>query len=216
MFDSKFVEVLHATLYNTRCKGSAGSGWDTEDQGESKVCSYVQYRVCQDCKYSVMFFLDKCPRCNCTDLKSPKSDTRWGIIPATHIRYVEELKEYRLTLIEPESYSPNCRKFLVKIWAINPQSEHLNDFVHEVINRSKKGTIINLLPYSDDFYYCDPILHLDGIIDIDDGEFDIKFCDIENKKIVEPPTDYKFKHLSSAELLKNKKLGKPRGDVKRK
>ena len=56
-----FTEILHAAMYTTRCTGSAGSGWDQIDMGESKFTNRSQSRKCKSCGAKVMFFLERCP-----------------------------------------------------------------------------------------------------------------------------------------------------------
>ena len=111
-FDDGFTEMLHACMYDTKCTGSAGLGWDNLDKGESKYSSRVQSRNCKNCGSKVMFFIDTCQDCGSKDLKSPK-DSRWGISSKAHLEYYDSLKGYRLALLEPIEDDANCREFVL-------------------------------------------------------------------------------------------------------
>jgi rRNA maturation protein Nop10 len=205
-------EMLHAIMYNTRCKGSAGSGWDTKDKGESKYANYLQYRKCQNCDESVMFFLDECPECGGKSFKESPKDARWGIAAKTHLKYYDDITGYRLTLLEPFTYEPTCRIFNLRSWFIDTKNEYLTEYANNQVKTTSNN--INFQPLKRDFYLSSPCKHLDVTINAQNNECVINFYDINNN-VPEPIPDKYNKEETIQQIMENKKFGKERGYVSR-
>ena len=167
IIDDTLAEVLSAAMNDTICGGTGGSGWDNEDGGEVKNSSHVQSKFCT-CGKKVSFFADVCPHCGGTHFKATKNSTsdktnprdgRWGIGAKSHFKWHEGLKEYRLTLVEPETDKPSCRKFRYRYWTISKDSQHLNAYAKAQLD-SDKSNHINFQPLKVDFYLSEPVLKL--------------------------------------------------------
>ena len=210
-FGGSFTEMLHAVMYDTRCTGSGGSGWDTADNGESKYSSRVQSRKCTYCGSKVMFFMDSCVECNSYNLGNYPKDSRFGIAGKSHLEYFEDLKGYRVTLLEPETYDPSCRTFRLRSWFIETKNEYLTEYAVRQVN-SKKSNGINFMPLGQDFYRCSPCLHLDATITT--NGVNIEYFDVNNTVPERGPE--KFYVKSMEEIMDRKTFGKERGDVSRK
>jgi len=221
IIDQTLSEVMHAAINQTLCGGTGGGGWDHVDNGENKNSSYVQAKFCGKCDKKVTFFTRICPHCDSKNFKARKAqkdfittnprDARWGIGAKTHFEHYEELKEYRLSLIEPTKDEPDCRKFRIRSWKINKDSEHLNLYAKAQLE-SPKSNHINFQPLSADFYLSGPILVFDGILEIleDSTKFTLSFFDINNDVPEEIPGEYK--DISSEEHINKKGFGKERGE----
>jgi len=209
------AEIIHALVHDTRCAGSAGSGWDQVDCGESKSTSHVQARKCKDCPAKVMFFLKECAECGSQNLKKNPRDGRWGISAKKHFQYLEELKEYRLILVEPVEDAPSCRDFRIRYWALNKNSEHLNNYALGQRDSSNKSDLINFQPLKRDFYLSRPALRFDGVLKIGNvkSEMNFTFFDANNETAITMPPD--FANLKSEEVIAEKKFNKERGIVVR-
>ncbi len=220
-FGDSFTEMLHACMYGTLCMGSAGSGWDTYDKGESKFSNRLQSRNCNGCKTydekrgqwkykKVMFFNSKCPYCGSKDLGKYSKDSRFGIASKSHLEYIDEMKGYRLTLLEPETFDSDCRVFHLRSWFIETKDKYLTEYATRQFN-SPKSNNINFMPLGQDFYRSSPCLHLDATISEDGVE--INYLNTENK---EPEIgDEKFYKLSMEEIMDKKSFGKERGELSR-
>jgi hypothetical protein len=114
IFDDGFTEMLHACMYDTTCTGTGGSGWDTLDKGESKNSNRVQSHNCKKCDSKMSFFIDICLNCGSREFKKYPKDSRWGIDASAHLKYLDDIKEYRLCLIEPLEWLPSCRLFRIR------------------------------------------------------------------------------------------------------
>lgn len=221
-----FTEIIHACMYDTMCVGSAGQGWDTLDRGESKESNHLQSRKCNSCKEwdgrvdkngnkiwkhkKVMFFNDKCPYCGSSDLTKYPRDGRWGIASKEHIHYNDSLSGYRLVLLEPETYSPDCRTFILRSWFIDAKDEYLTEYATRQYN-SPKSDLINFQPLKQDFYRSSPCLHLEAVIS--PAGVDIKYFNINNDKVDIGPD--KYYQLSMEEIMDKKAFGKLRGQTAR-
>ncbi len=220
IIDDSLSEVIHAVINQTLCGGTGGGGWDHVDNGENKNSSFVQSKFCGKCDKKITFFTANCPHCDSKDFKARKGqkeftvtnprDARWGIGAKTHFDHYEELKEYRLTLIEPTKDEPDCRKFRIRSWKINKDSEHLNLYA-KAQYESEKSNHINFQPLSADFYLSKPILIFDGILEVleDSTKFTLSIFDIDNNVPEEIPDEYK--NISSADHINKKSFGKERG-----
>lgn len=204
-------EMFHGIMYGTRCTGSAGLGWDTKDHGESKYANFLQSRSCINCKEKVMFFLETCPECGGHDFNDSRKDARWGINAKTHLNYIDQIKGYRLTLIEPKFYEPHCRIFKLRSWYIEPKNEYLKEYaIRQNENKSKN---INLQPLKQDFYFCLPCKHLDATIDVGNNNIIIDYFNVNN--IIPEMIPYEYKNRTMESIMENKKFGKKRGHVSR-
>lgn len=210
IMDDTLSEVIHAYCHDTLCGGTSGGGWDHADNGEDKNSSHVQSYVCPDCNKKVVFFAQKCPYCGSTNRGRIPHDGRWGISAKSHFQYFNELKEYRLQLIEPLSDEPSCRKFRIRYWVIPKESEHLNNYAKFQLE-SEKSNHINFQPLKKDFYLSGPILKYDGILEVqsDKTVFNFSFFDMDNK--TPEPIPEEFATLKSLDVLKSKHFGKERG-----
>ena len=206
-----FTEMLHAAMYGTRCTGSAGSGWDTLDRGESKYSNRLQSRKCNSCGGKVMFFLDECADCGSFDLDKYPKDSRWGISSKAHLEYSEEMKGYRLTLLEPEVFDSSCRTFILRSWFIKTKDEYLTAYASAQLH-SPKSNHINFMPWGRDFYRSSPCLHLQATITIDGVTID--YFDINNTTPEIIPR--KFGRMTTEQIMRNKTFGKERGETSRK
>ena len=215
-----FTEMLHACMYDTLCMGSAGSGWDTYDKGESKFSNHIQSRNCKGCKTydekrgqwkyrKVMFFNSECPYCGSTDLGKNPRDGRWGISSKAHLEHIDEMLCYRLTLLEPETDDFDCRIFRLRSWYIEVKDEYLTEYATRQNKQKSKG--VNFQPKKEDFYRSSPCLHLDATIS--ENGVEINYLNTENK---EPEIgDEKFYKLSIEEIMDKKSFGKERGELSR-
>ena len=206
-----FTEMLHAVMYGTRCTGSAGSGWDTLDKGESKFSNRLQSRECKSCGSKVMFFLDECADCGSSNLAKYPKDSRWGISSKSHLNYIEKLNSYRVALLEPESFDPDCRKFILRSWVIDPKNEYLTAYATHQYN-SEKSNHINFQPLKQDFFRSSPCLHLKATITVDDVTID--YFDLTNTTPEIVPEKYNKKSI--IEIMEGKTFGKERGVNNRK
>jgi len=206
-----FTEMLHAAMYDTRCTGSAGSGWDTLDLGESKYSNRLQSRKCNSCGAKVMFFLDVCADCGSSDLHKYPKDSRWGVASKSHLEYIDKLKGYRVTLLEPETFDPNCRVFLLRSWFIEAKDEYLTAYAVAQYE-SEKSNHINFMPLGQDFYRSSPCLHLKATITMDGVTID--YFDTNNTTPEIVPEKYNKKSIE--EIMEKKNFGKERGDTSRK
>lgn len=221
-----FTEMLHAAMYDTLCMGSGGSGFDTYDKGESKFSNRLQSRNCNDCKEwdgrvdkkgkkiwnykKVMFFNSKCPYCGSENLGKYSKDSRFGISSKSHLQYIDEIKGYRLTLLEPETFNSDCRVFRLRSWFIETKDKYLTEYATRQFN-SPKSNGINFMPLGQDFYRSSPCIHLDATISKDGVK--INYLNTNNK---EPEIgDKKFYKLSMEEIMDKKKFGKERGELSR-
>lgn len=213
------VEVLHACLHDTYCGGSGGSGWDTVDNGESKSSSHIQSKFCSNCHTKLSFFVVSCYNCGNKNFKASKvqkstektnpRDARWGISSTAHIKHFEGLKEYRLLLQEPETDNPGCRKFRLRYWTIDKNSEHLNGLAEAQNSQKSKG--INFQPLKKDFYLSGPVLKFDGWLTVDADSTIMEFDVFDLSNTTPETIPGKYKGLSSKEIIENKKYGKARG-----
>ena len=219
IFSSDDTEVLHAIMFDTSCNGSGGSGWDTSDNAESKTASWAQALECVNtkCKRKYSMFLGNCPFCATPQIvgnkqAKPPKDSRWVISTKSHIQYYDELLEYRIQLVEPTEFEPKCRKFRIRGWIVKKDNKYLNEY----INRAENADSINFQPLKKDFYFSSPCLIYDGILDLTNQEskFNFNYFNLDNDIPEEIPQE--FSGLDRKEVLANKKMGKRRGDVKRK
>ena len=210
----QMTEVIDAVIHDTRCSGTAGSGWDTRDCGESKFSSHVQSRKCLDCGSKVTFFSSKCLDCNSTNLSKNPRDGRWGIDSKSHFKHFENLKEYRLTLLEPKTDEPSCRKFRIRNWIIKKDSEYLNEYAKAQFE-SPKSKHINFQPLKADFYLSKPVLIYDGQLTIEkeSSTMEFDYFDVNNNTPVDLPVE--FVGINIKERLEKKSFGKSRGKTKR-
>lgn len=210
IIDDSLSEVIHAYCHDTLCGGTAGGGWDHIDNGEDKNSSHVQSYVCPNCNKKVVFFAESCPSCGSIKRGKIPHDGRWGISSKSHFDYYNELKEYRLQLIEPTNDLPSCRTFRIRYWVIPKNSIHLNAYAKAQLD-SKKSNHINFQPLKKDFYMSGPILKYDGILTVHDKstEFNFTYFDMDNIEPEKIPREYAS--LSSEDVLKSKKFGKERG-----
>ena len=206
-----FTEMLHAAMYGSRCTGSAGSGWDTLDKGESKFSNRLQSRKCESCGSKVMFFLNECADCGSPNLSSYPKDSRWGIASKSHLEYVEELNGYRVMLLEPESFDPDCRTFILRSWVIDAKDEYLTEYANRQFN-SEKSNHINFMPLGQDFYRSSPWLHMKATITMD--SITINYFDITNTTPEIVPEKFNIKSME--EIMEGKTFGKNRGITSRK
>lgn len=221
IIDDTLSEVIGAVINNTLCGGSGGGGWDACDGGEQKNSSHVQSKFCADCGKKVSFFAEHCPHCGCSGFKAKSKqkgtkvtnprDGRWGISAKSHFQYKDELKEYRLSLVEPLNDRHDCREFRFTYWTLDKNSEHLDLYAQAQLN-SKKSNHINFQPYGVDFYLSRPVMKFTGVLTVheDRTEFDFDFFDLDNTIPVEIPAEFACKDSKS--VVESKKFGKERGE----
>jgi hypothetical protein len=221
VIDDTLSEVIGAIINDTLCGGTGGGGWDACDGGESKNSSHVQSKFCADCGKKVSFFSEHCPHCGCSGFKATKAqkntkqtnprDGRWGISAKSHFQYKEELKEYRLSLVEPLIDDPKCRQFRFTYWTLDKNSEHLDLYAQAQLD-SDKSNHINFQPYGVDFYLSLPVMKFTGVLTVheDRTEFDFDFFDLDNTTPVEIPA--KFACKDSESVIQSKNFGKERGE----
>ena len=222
IIDDTLAEVLSAAMNDTICGGTGGSGWDNEDGGEVKNSSHVQSKFCT-CGKKVSFFADVCPHCGGTHFKATKNSTsdktnprdgRWGIGAKSHFKWHEGLNEYRLTLVEPETDKPSCRKFRYRYWTISKDSQHLNAYAKAQLD-SDKSNHINFQPLKVDFYLSEPVLKFDGYLNVNENNtsFDFDYFNLENTIPEKIPA--RFSSKNSKDVLESKNFNKERGEVGR-
>jgi hypothetical protein len=221
IIDDTFAEVITAVVNNTLCGGTGGGGWDHTDQGEAKNTSHVQSKFCADCGKKVSFFAHQCPHCGCESFKAKANqkgmkstnprDGRWGISAKSHFKYKTELKEYRLTIVDPLTDDPSCREFRYTYFVVDKDSVHLDNYAQAQLD-SDKSNHINFQPYGVDFYLAGAIMKFSGILTVheDRTEFNFEFFDLDNTTPMEIPA--KFANLTSEEVIAKKNFGKDRGE----
>jgi ribosomal protein L40E len=221
IIDDTLAEVIGAIVNDTLCGGTGGGGWDACDGGEQKNSSHVQSKFCAKCGKKVSFFAVECPHCTSTSFKAKAKqkgtkktnprDGRWGISAKSHFKYLEHLNEYRLSLVEPLTDDPNCRQFRFTYWTLDKNSYHLSLYAKAQLD-SKKSNHINFQPYGIDFCLSGCVEKFSGILTVHENhtEFDFEFFDLENTTPVEIPK--KWAHLTSEEVIANKKFDKERGE----
>ena len=224
IISSELSEMIGAYLNNTLCCGTGVSGWDNLDGGECKHSEHIQSKFCGNCENKVIFFRNKCNYCDSEMFKANKGqktfkktnprDGRWGIDAGSHIKNLQQLKEYRLSLLEPIKDVPDCREFRYRYWVMDKNSEHLNNYA-KAQKESNKSDHINFQPLKEDFYLSKPIKKIDGklIIHKDRVEFITNNFDLTNTVSEEIPE--KFKNSSSESKIESKKFGKERGETGR-
>lgn len=221
IIDDVLSEVIGAILNETLCGGTAGGGWDHADNGEQKNTSWVQSKFCAQCGKKVSFFAEECPHCASqsfkakakqkgTNVTNPR-DGRWGISAKSHFQYLEELNEYRLTIVEPLFDDPTCREFRYSYFVVDKNSEHLNAYAQAQLD-SDKSNHINFQPFGVDFYLSLPVKKFCGILTVheDRTEFNFEFFDLNNTTPLDIPA--KFAGLTSEEVISRKTFGKERGE----
>lgn len=179
-------EAISARLLDTKLAGSAGSGFDTAAGDEVKSAVLAQAKLCE-CGAKVSFFSSHCHECGSENLKTMK-DSRWGINAESHFKYIENLRHYVMFLLEPTEYHYSCRTFRIRSWLINKNDKNFNDIMKTQLDSGKKPHK-NFMPLSYDFYISQPVLVLDGVLEISKygSEFNIDFCDIDNGIIPNAP-----------------------------
>ena len=196
-FSSGDIEVLSALIYETLCTGSAGLGYDAQDNSEAKYCNIVQSKKCKVCEEKALFHTESCT-CGCRTFKYP-SDSRWGIVAKTAIKYITGISEYRMFLLEPKINHGSCKIYKLSHWVFDSYNKNFQVFAewqHEA-----KGDNMNFLPYSTDFYYVSPVLRYQCEINIETGEVKTLYFDLENNESVKIPhnkivNDYEI-HVSN-------------------
>ena len=226
IIDDTLSEVIGAIMNETLCCGTGGSGWDNNDGGECKNSSHVQSKFCAGCGEKVTYFTGTCPCCKISSefkgnlsqkntTKSNPRDGRWGISAKSHIEYKDQLKEYRLTLVEPTEDKPTCRSFRLRYWVIGTDSEHLNHYADAQF-KSQKSNHINFQPLKADFYLSKPILKFDGTLDVLEDRTEFTFQQWKPENTIPEPIPKKYEGIDSLEYIQSKKLGKNRGKTGRK
>ncbi len=221
IIDDTLAEVIGAAINDTLCGGTGGGGWDQCDNGESKNSSHVQSKFCSGCDKKVTFFHEECPHCGSTNFKAsskqPKNskktnprDGRWGISSKSHFKWFTELKEYRLSLVEPLSDDPTCREFRFTYWTISKDSLHLNAYAKAQLD-SDKSNHINFQPRKVDFYLSEPVMKFSGVLTVSDNktEFEFDYFDLNNTTPESIPTEYT--NLTSETIIEKKSFNKERG-----
>ncbi len=158
-----------------------------------------------------MFFLKECADCGSTDLSKYPKDSRFGIASESHLKYIDEIKGYRLTLLEPETFDPDCRTFILRSWFIETKNEYLTTYATAQYN-SEKSNHINFMPLGQDFYRSSPCLHMSATISLDGVTID--YFDTNNTTPEIVPEKYNKKSIE--EIMEKKNFGKERGDTSRK
>jgi hypothetical protein len=158
-----------------------------------------------------MFFLDTCSECSSTDLKKYPKDSRWNISSKAHLDYYDDLKGYRLALLEPKEFKPNCKEFRLRSWFVKTKNEYLTKYAHAQFKQNKGG--VNFQPLGKDFYYSNPCLHLD--VNITYNGTEIIYFNIENNIPEKMPSKF-LTNESIDGIMNNKTFGKARGTIVRK
>lgn len=226
IIDDALSEVITAATNDTLCGGTGGGGWDHKDNAEVKGTSHVQSRFCANCGKKVSFFATECPHCGCESFKAKAKqkgtkvtnprDGRWGISAMSHFKYKPELKEYRLTIVEPLTDDPSCREFRYTYFVVDKDSVHLNNYAKAQLE-SPKSDNINFQPYGVDFYLSLPVMKFTGVLTVykDYTKFEFEFFDLNNTTPLDIPD--RFANITSKEVIAKKKrrLGKKRGEWRR-
>jgi len=226
IIDDALSEVITAATNDTLCGGTGGGGWDHKDNAEVKGTSHVQSRFCANCGKKVSFFATECPHCGCESFKANAKqkgtkvtnprDGRWGISAMSHFKYKPELKEYRLTIVEPLTDDPSCREFRYTYFVVDKDSVHLNNYAKAQLE-SPKSDNINFQPYGVDFYLSLPVMKFTGVLTVykDYTKFEFEFFDLNNTTPLDIPD--RFVNITSKEVIAKKKrrLGKKRGEWRR-
>lgn len=226
IIDDTLSEIIGATMNDVLCCGTGGSGWDNSDGGECKNSSHVQSKFCAGCGEKVTFFAVNCPCCKVsTEFKASLSqknttktnprDGRWGINAKSHIEYKDQLKEYRLTLLEPTEDKPTCRSFRFRYWVIGTDSEHLNRYATAQLE-SQKSNHINFQPLKADFYLSKPVLKFDGTLNVLEDRTEFTFQEWKPENTIPEPIPEEYQGKDSLESIQSKKLEKNRGKTGRK
>ena len=195
-------EDLASIVSGKKGNASVGSGFDLSDKkrkkaDEVKLASWIQSSLCQSCKEKVLFWCSQCNHCGSLDLKI-KADSRWGIDAKSTYLYKKELEYYHLMIVEPKEYVSSCRTFTLSHFIIKGSNNYFCDYTKNQYFNSSKSNNCNLLPYSYDFYMCDPIKIIEATIIVENENVGIEmnYFDLNNKI----PENMDIDKLGSKEL----------------
>jgi len=178
-------ESLASLASDKKGMASGGSGFDLTDgktADEVKFASWIQSSTCKNCKEKVLFWNSQCEKCGSVDLKI-NADSRWCIDATAAVKYKDKLENYHLKLVEPQEYIPSCRTFIFSYFVIKSSNKYFGEYTLNQYHNSADSNNCNLLPYSYDFYMCDPVKKLTATIIV--GEEDVKvgmnYFDLNNE-----------------------------------
>jgi len=205
IFSDQFVEAFHAAMNKTVCDGSAGSGWDQIDKGESKLASYCNNKKCVSCGSKSSYFSNSCKECGGKHFHM-STDARWGIQTISHKKYLPDgLKEYRLFTVKPLTSDLSDQSFLIEDFVIDANSPGLNALIESQLTSEKSPGGLNFhTPKNNlktktgeqvestlNFFLCDPKQTLRAILTFVDGRanIDVEYVDYEDPRTVKS-TEY--------------------------
>ncbi len=210
----------------------------TKEAKEIKIVSLVGTKECKRCLNKAPPFQPKCVYCNNSEFND-KSDSRASISSGAHINFRHIINEY---IIFVQDYCDDKKIITIKGYKFLTSNQYFNNYIqNQYDSGNKKGGTANFVPYSYDWFLAGPISILDVFIDIstdktiitynlykpnneiyDEIDYDeIKnvlrideLSKIDNEYIINGYLDYEY--TVSLYNLRNKSIGKKRGNVTRK
>lgn len=221
---SRFGQVLCSLLTGMHGNGGGGSGHDLINEtfaAEVKTVCWCQPWECKTCNKKTPWTSTSCVHCNSTDLKRVK-DSRASIKANTHLKYADVLKEYYIVLID---YVLN-HEYSVKVWKIDSCNTYFEEYIKNQATNGSQDTC-NMIPGAYDFHMCGPKLIYEVKLWLDDQpKFetivqdkieDMPYCKLRKseKALFEPCEYIPYANLCEKLGIRNKSLGKDRGETKR-
>ena len=200
-------EELSSIASGKKGGASGGSGFDLVDKkrkkaDEVKLALWVQSSKCQNCEEKVLFWHSQCNHCGSLNLKI-KADSRWGIDARATVLYKEILEYYHLMIVTPKEYVSSCRTFTFSHFVIKGSNDYFCQYIENQFYGSTKSNNCNLLPYSYDFYMCEPIKIIESTIMVKEEDVEINYFDLDSK-VPEPMDINKLKSKELKILLDSK------------
>lgn len=157
-------EALACALFQTKGSGTNGGiSFDTASGHEVKTVCKIQSKTCKHCGCKNAFFTSNCHKCGKSNFKYV-SDSRAGISPKSHFKYIRELKSYIIFDITPESYDYDINKVNITGWIIDKNNKFFNSLLR--IQKDTGSDTKNLLTTSVEFFLSSPSKFFEAKLDI--------------------------------------------------
>ena len=180
IFDAgSFGETLASIIYNCIGCGTQGGGsFDLADGKEIKSINKFQSKNCKDCKGKNSFFSKKCVHCGGEQFKYA-NDSRAGISTSSHFLYEEELGDYIIFQIVPDTYEYSCRSAKIYGYRIEKNNQWFRKML--LLQKEKGSNTKNLLTTSVEFYMSAPAKIFEASVDFSQEEIlaDVSFLNPE-------------------------------------
>ena len=206
-----------------------------ESAKEVKFVCLEGTKECNSCKYKSPRFQQSCVYCGKNELNL-KNDSRAGISTSAHVKYKHILDEYIIFVMK---YDEKQEIISLETYKFLSSNTYFDKYIqNQYDSGNEKGGSCNFLPYSYDWYLSAPIKVLNVEINISQETPILRtlFYNTNANTIEKIPTkifkkneleklnfttsdtpymDYEFV-MNSGITIRNKTIGKSRGDVSRK